>query len=109
MMSTFNNIFALFMLLVSNDIAYGVVHHASSYPSHVSNVPEQRVHDAPIVEQPLAKIDIHKAVIALHESASIRANPFLLGSKVRKCLLQLCLHIRILVSFIGNINEAFSM
>ncbi|KAJ0436362.1 hypothetical protein HanHA300_Chr16g0589931 [Helianthus annuus] len=108
MMSTFNNLFALFLLLVSNDIAYGVVHHASSYPSHVSNVPEQHVH-APIVEQPLAKIDILKAVIALHESASIRANPFLLGSKVRKCLLHLCLHIRILVSFIGNINEAFSM
>ncbi|KAL9996408.1 putative phosphodiesterase I [Helianthus debilis subsp. tardiflorus] len=80
MMSTFNNLFALFLLLVSNDIAYGVVHHASSYPSHVSNVPEQHVH-APIVEQPLAKIDILKAVIALHESASIRANPFLLGSK----------------------------
>jgi len=33
-------------------------------------------------EQPLAKIAIHKTVLALHSSASITAAPFVLGIKV---------------------------
>ncbi|XP_076895163.1 putative inactive purple acid phosphatase 27 [Bidens hawaiensis] len=56
-----NLILMLFLFWVSNDVVYGVGH-------------------GPIGEQPLAKISIHKVVIALHESASIRANPSLLGS-----------------------------
>jgi len=33
-------------------------------------------------EQPLAKIAIHKTVLALHSSATITASPFVLGIKV---------------------------
>lgn len=35
-------------------------------------------------EQPLSKIAIHKATLALNDSSSIKAYPSLLGSKVKK-------------------------
>lgn len=37
----------------------------------------------PIGIQPLSNIAMHKAVLALHPSASIKANPSVLGEKVR--------------------------
>lgn len=33
--------------------------------------------------QPLSKIAIHKAVYALHENASVKAHPLVLGTKVK--------------------------
>lgn len=72
------NLFLVFFLLVSNAFVFRVCH-ASSY-SDTEN--SDRHLNALIGEQPLAKIAIQKTVVALHESASIRATPLLLGLKV---------------------------
>lgn len=53
-------------------------------------------------EQPLSKIAIHKAIIAFHDSASIRAHPVLLGLKV---MLQFFFtFLRVSVSVITNLS-----
>nr|GFB64720.1 probable inactive purple acid phosphatase 27 [Tanacetum cinerariifolium] len=39
--------------------------------------------DVEITEQPLSKIDIHSAVIDLHDGASIQAYPSVLGINIR--------------------------
>ncbi|KAI3765977.1 hypothetical protein L2E82_16024 [Cichorium intybus] len=49
-------------------------HFTGSYPDH-----HHHHHHAPASEQPLAKIAIQKALIAVQESACITANPLLLG------------------------------
>ncbi|KAK1422387.1 hypothetical protein QVD17_25476 [Tagetes erecta] len=74
-----NNLLTLLLFLVSNNFAYGV-RHASSHTSLVSGLDPHLDH-ASIGEHPLAKIAIRKAVVALNESASIRVNHLLLGSK----------------------------
>ena len=73
----------VFLLLFSNALVYKVCH-ASSYSRLISGGVDHHRH-SPINKQPLAKIAIHKTVIALHESASIRynLNPLLLGIKVK--------------------------
>lgn len=81
-MSKVNNLLTLLFFLVSNDFAYGVWH-ATSHPSLVSGL-DPHVDHASIGEHPLAKIAIRKVVIALNESATIRVNSLLLGSKVTK-------------------------
>ncbi|CAI9280529.1 unnamed protein product [Lactuca saligna] len=72
----------VFLLLFSNAIVYKVCH-ASSYSRLISGGVDHH-HHSPINKQPLAIIAIHKTVIALHESASIRSNlnSLLLGIKV---------------------------
>nr|GFC18452.1 nucleotide pyrophosphatase/phosphodiesterase-like [Tanacetum cinerariifolium] len=72
----------LLLFLVSNASVYRVSYASSSYSRLVINSGlEHPHHHAPSGEQPLAKIAIHKTVLALHKSAYIRANPFLLGLK----------------------------
>lgn len=68
--------------MVSNAFIFGVSHASTSYSRLLSSGLDHHIH-APIGEQPLAKIAIHKAVLALHRSASICANPFLLGVKAK--------------------------
>ena len=46
-------------------------------------------------EQPLSKIAIHRAVLALHENASIKATPVVLGTKVINNYLFFLLHVEI--------------
>ncbi|CAI9280528.1 unnamed protein product [Lactuca saligna] len=70
---------SIVLLLFSNILIYRVCH-ASSYSSLISSGVDYHRH-SPINEQPLAKIVIHKTVIALNESASIRSSPLLLGSE----------------------------
>lgn len=71
-----DTLFTVLLLLSSKAFLWRVCH-ASSYSSLIRNDLGRR----PIDEQPLAKIAIHKAFIALHESASIQADPLLLGLK----------------------------
>lgn len=75
---TMNNLFKVFLFLVSNVVVYKVSQASLSY-SRLGL--DQHLH-APGGEQPLAKIAIHNSVIAIHESACIRANPTLLGLEV---------------------------
>ncbi|KAL7606313.1 hypothetical protein Lser_V15G17398 [Lactuca serriola] len=70
---------SIVFLLFSNALVDRVCH-ASFYSRLISSGVDHHLH-SPINEQPLAKIAIHKIVIALHESASIRSNPLLLGFK----------------------------
>ncbi|XP_023743653.1 nucleotide pyrophosphatase/phosphodiesterase [Lactuca sativa] len=80
-MPTISNLFTVLFLLVSNAFVYGICD-ASSYSSLVSSSLDHQLHAPnPITEQPLAKIALHKAIIALHASASVRVNPTLLGAK----------------------------
>ncbi|KAI3785862.1 hypothetical protein L1987_44988 [Smallanthus sonchifolius] len=69
-----------FLFLISTTFVYTVSSRSSSYSRLISSGFEHH-RRAPIGEQPLAKIAIHKVVIALHKSASIHANPFILGLK----------------------------
>ncbi|KVH98147.1 Iron/zinc purple acid phosphatase-like C-terminal domain-containing protein [Cynara cardunculus var. scolymus] len=73
-MPTMDNLFTVFLLLSSKAFLWRVCH-ASSHSSLIRNDLGGRSID----EQPLAKIAIYKAVILLHESASIQADPLLLG------------------------------
>ncbi|XP_076897364.1 uncharacterized protein LOC143550630 [Bidens hawaiensis] len=79
-MPTMNNLISLFLFLVTATFVYTVSGHGLFYSRLVNDGLEHQPH-VPVGEQPLAKIAIHKAVIALHKSASIHATPFLLGSK----------------------------
>lgn len=72
---------SIVFMLFSNALVDRVCH-ASSYSRLISSGVDHHLH-SPINEQPLAKIAIHKTIIALHESASIRSNPLLLGFKVK--------------------------
>ncbi|KAL8250333.1 hypothetical protein R6Q59_034026 [Mikania micrantha] len=74
----------IFLFLVTSSFVYSVSSHGSFYSRLVSSGSESESEHpphVPIGEQPLAKIAIHKAVLALHKSAFIHANPFVLGSK----------------------------
>ena len=86
-MPIMNKLLILFLLLVSNGFVYRFCDASLFYSRLISSGLENRLPRAPIGEQPLAKIAIHKAVFALHKSASIRAKPFLLGLKVQILLL----------------------
>ena len=48
----------------------------------LGNFGSGRAHGNGFGEQPLSKIAIHKATIALSDFASVKAYPFVLGSKV---------------------------
>lgn len=77
--------YLFFLFLIFTTFVYTVSGYASSYSRLVSSGIEHRPRPRSSVgEQPLAKIAIHKSVIALHESASIHASPFILGIKVKK-------------------------
>lgn len=72
-----DTLFTVFLLLSSKAFLWRVCH-ASSYSPLIRSDLGRR----PTDEQPLSKIAVHKALIALHESASIQASPLLLGLKV---------------------------
>ncbi|KAI3684434.1 hypothetical protein L6452_33658 [Arctium lappa] len=76
-MPTMDTFFLVLLLLSSKAFLWRVCH-ASSYTSVIRNDLGWR---HPVDEQPLAKIAVHKAFFALHESASIQADPLLLGLK----------------------------
>lgn len=78
-----NKLLIVLLCFVSNTFVYRVSHASSSYSRLVSISHDYHFIHAPIGEQPLAKIAIQKAVIAIHESASVRVNPFLLGFQVK--------------------------
>ncbi|KAI3764735.1 hypothetical protein L2E82_14748 [Cichorium intybus] len=78
-MPTITNLFTVLLLLVS-DASVNRFCHAFSVSRLVNSGLDHRLR-APIGEQPLAKIALHKAVIAVHASATVRVSPSLLGIK----------------------------